>query len=303
MTKDEMIEQLLMQVNFLTAALNSLQQSFDEQTALISNLNQTIQKLKEQINRNSQNSSKPPSSDGLKKPAPKSLRKPTGKKAGGQAGHPGTHLAVTAKPDEVIGHMPSACEGCPHYKMCKGTACVTKKRHVLDAVVTVHVTEHQLLEIPICMLYGDNRKGAFPTDVKAAVQYGENLQALSAALNTGGVVSVKRTHEILSGVFNIPVVTGTISNMVKHCASAVSETVNRIKQRVADSALGHFDETGTRVDKKLWWVHDASNCEFTYLSISTKRGHLGMEQCGVLPLFRGIAIHGCWASYWSYTDM
>ena len=70
-----MIKQLLMQVNSLTMALNSLQQSFDAQTALIAQLNQTIQELKERLNKNSKNSSKPPSSDGFKKPAPKSLRK------------------------------------------------------------------------------------------------------------------------------------------------------------------------------------------------------------------------------------
>ena len=302
MTKDEMIEHLLMQVNTLNASLNSLQQSFDAQTALIAQLNQTIQELKEQLNKNSKNSSKPPSSDGFKKPTPKSLRKPSGKKVGGQEGHQGTFLSVLSDPDEIVKHMPSACEGCPHYKMCKGTACVAEKRHVIDAVVTVNVVEHQLLEIPICMLHGDTRKGNFPDDVKATVQYGVNLQALSVALNTVGAVSVKRTHEILSGVFNIPLATGTISNMVKRCADAVSETVNRIKQKVANSGLGHFDETGTRVDKKLWWVHDASNCEFTYLDISPKRGYLGMEQCGVLPLFHGIAMHDCWASYWSYKD-
>ena len=302
MTKDEMIEHLLMQVNTLNASLNSLQQSFDAQTALIAQLNQTIQELKEQLNKNSKNSSKPPSSDGFKKPAPKSLRKPSDKKIGGQEGHQGTYLSVISDPNEIVKHMPSACEGCPHYKMCKGTACVAEKRHVIDAVVTVNVVEHQLLEIPVCMLHGDTRKGSFPNDVKATVQYGENLQALSVALNTVGAVSVKRTHEILSGVFNIPLATGTISNMVKRCADAVSETVNRIKQKVSGSGLGHFDETGTRVDKKLWWVHDASNCEFTYLDISPKRGYLGMEQCGVLPLFHGIAMHDCWASYWSYED-
>ena len=302
MTVEEMNTQLQMQVNALNASLNSLQQSFDAQTALIAQLNQTIQELKEQLNKNSKNSSKPSSSDGFKRPAPKSLRKPSGKKVGGQKGHQGTFLSVLSDPDKIVKHMPSTCEGCPHYKMCKGTACVAEKRHVIDAVVTVNVVEHQLLEIPICMLHGDTRKGNFPNDVKATVQYGENLQALSVALNTVGAVSVKRTHEILSGVFNIPLATGTISNMVKRCANAVSETVNRIKQKVANSGLGHFDETGTRVDKKLWWVHDASNCEFTYLDISPKRGYLGMEQCGVLPLFHGIAMHDCWASYWSYED-
>ncbi len=87
---------LQMQVNTLNASLNSLQQSFDAQTALITQLNQTIQELKEQLNKNSKNSSKPPSSDGFKKPAPKSLRKPSGKKVGGQEGAsgntPGCHF-------------------------------------------------------------------------------------------------------------------------------------------------------------------------------------------------------------------
>ena len=296
MTKDEMIEQLLQQVNSLTMTV-------DKQTQLIAQLNQTIQELKEQLNKNSKNSSKPPSSDGLKKPAPKSLRKPSGKKAGGQDGHKGTSLSVTKAPDETIKHMPSACEGCPHYQMCKGTACIAEKRHVIDAVVTVSVVEHQALEIPVCMLHGGTRKGEFPTDVKASVQYGENLQALSVALNTVGAVSIKRTHEILSGVFNIPIATGTISSMVKRCADGLTDTVGKIKQKMKASALGHFDETGTRVNKKLWWVHDASNCEYTYLDISTKRGSKGMEECGVLTEFSGIAMHDCWASYWNYTSV
>ena len=196
LTKDEMIEQLLQQVDTLTATVN-------EQTQLIARLNQTIQELKEQLNKNSKNSSKPPSSDGFKKSAPQSLRRTSGKKPGGQDGHQGTHLAVITAPDETVKHMPVACEGCPHYKMCKGTACIAEKRHVIDAVVTVNVTEHQALEIPICMMHGGTRKGEFPSDVKASVQYGENLQALSVALNTVGAVSIKRTHEILSGVFCI----------------------------------------------------------------------------------------------------
>ena len=200
MTKDEMNKKLLQQVNSLTSTVDSLNATINAQTQLIAQLNQAIQELKEQLNKNSKNSSKPPSSDGFKKPAPKSLRKPSGKKAGGQNGH-------------------------------------------------------QALELPICMLYGDTRRGAFPSDVKAAVQYGENLQSLAVALNTVGAVSIKRTHEILSRVFNIPIATGTISSMVKRCADSLSETVGKIKDKMIGSALGHFDETGTRVDKKLWCAH------------------------------------------------
>ena len=98
MTVEEMNTQLQMQVNALNASLNSLQQSFDAQTALITQLNQTIQELREQLNKNSKNSSKPPSSDGFKKPAPKSLRKPSGKKVGGQEGHQGLSLIHISEP-------------------------------------------------------------------------------------------------------------------------------------------------------------------------------------------------------------
>ena len=296
MTNNELIKQLLQQNEALSATIAA-------QPQLIAQLNQTIRELKEQLNKNSKNSSKPPSSDGYKKPAPKSLRKPSDKKVGEQDGHQGIHLAVITAPDEIIKHMPSACEGCQHYQICKGTACIAEKRHVIDAVVAVNVTEHQALELPICILYGDTRRGDSPSNVKAAVQYGENLQALAVALNTVGAVSIKRSHEILSGVFNIPIATGTISSMVKRCADSLSETVGKIKDKMIGSALGHFDETGTRVDKKLWWVHDASNCEYTYLDISPKRGNAGMEQCGVLPEFKGIAMHDCWASYWNYPDI
>ena len=126
MTKDEMNKQLLQQVHSLTATVDSLNATINAQTQLIAQLNQTIQELKEQLNKNSQNSSKPPSSDGYKKPAPKSLRKPSGKKVGGQNGHPGTHLVVITAPNEIVKHMPYACEGCLHYRMYKGTTCIAE---------------------------------------------------------------------------------------------------------------------------------------------------------------------------------
>ena len=107
---NEMNKKLLQQVNSLTSTVDSLNATINVQTQLIAQLNQTIQELKEQLNKNSKNSSKPPSSDGFKKPAPKSLRKPSGKKAGGQNGHQGTHLAVITAPDKIVKHMPSACE-------------------------------------------------------------------------------------------------------------------------------------------------------------------------------------------------
>jgi transposase len=149
-------------------------------------------------------------------------------------------------------------------------------------------------------VYRIRLKGEFPDNIKAAVQYGENLQALAVALNTIGAVSVNRTHEILSGVFGIPLSTGTISNMVGRCANGLTKIVELISQKLRVSEVINCDETGTRVDGKTLWVHNASNSEYTHLTITAKRGQEGMNAGGVLPGFMGIAVHDCWAPYWRY---
>ena len=295
MTKDEIINVQAQQIKEQAETIKSLQQTIDE-------LKQIIKELTEKLGRNSRNSSKPPSSDGLSKPSPKSLRKPSGKNAGGQKGHPGTHLTTIAEPDEVIQHIPSVCCLCPSKNDCIKHARIGETRHIIDAVVDVKIIAHQALEIN-CPLEGRTYRGKFPDSIKAPEQYGENLQALAVALNTLGAVSVKRTHEIMSKVFNIPMSTGTISGMVERCAAALEDTVEKISERVAASSVDNCDETGTRVDGKTMWVHDVSNGEYTYLSIHEKRGKEGMDAGGVLPKFSGIAVHDCWAPYWKYEEI
>jgi len=316
-TLEQALNEIAELKQLLFTTLNSMKQqsqlwsqTIEQQSQTIQQLQQTIQQLNETIarlqdknNKNSQNSSKPPSSDGFKKPTPKSLRQASGKKAGGQEGHEGNHLSIESIIDETIKHMPSVCEGCPHYDSCKGTACVSETRHVVDAVVKTHVTAHEALLIKKCPFYGDVRKAVFPDNIKAVVQYGENLQALTVSLSTVGAVSFNRIHEILGNVFSIPLSTGTISSMIAKCADLVSDAVDIIGQKMADSGLGHFDETGTRVDKKTIWVHNASNAKYTHLTIHGKRGWEGMQAGGVLAKFRGIGVHDCWASYWKYTDI
>lgn len=273
----------------------SLRETIDE-------LNQRIKELTEQLGKNSRNSSKPPSSDEFGKPASKNLSKPSGKKAGGQPGHPGSHFDVTAEPDEIFLHAPSICLGCPNYDVCVSQAGVGETRKVVDAVVTVKVTAHQALVV-VCPKSGLSHKGQFPKDIKAPVQYGENLQALAVAINTVGAVSVKRTHELLSGVFGIPLSTGTIVNMVSRCADGLTGIVELIRQKVTSSAVSHFDETGTSVNGIKHWVHTASNLLFTHLTINSKRGQVGMDAGGVLPRFYGVGVHDCWRPYWKYPSM
>lgn len=157
----------------------ALTNQVDELTATVKDLNQTIRELKEQLNKNSKNSSKPPSSDGLKKPAVKknrSLRESSGKKPGAQDGHDGVHLSVIAAPDHVRDHMHSDCTGCPYRAGCLDKACIKETRHEVDAVVTVDVTAHNLMEVRECPLHGGVKTGEFPENIKATVQYGKTFR-------------------------------------------------------------------------------------------------------------------------------
>ena len=283
----------------------SLSDQVAELTATVKELNQTIKELKEQLNKNSKNSSKPPSSDGLKKPAVnknKSLRESSRKKQGAQEGHDGVHLSVISEPDHIEDHMHSDCTGCPHRAKCLSKACIKETRHEVDAVVTVDVTAHNLIEVRECLLHGGVKTGSFPENIKATVQYGKNLQAMVVAFNTVGAVSINRTHEILSSVFNIPLATGTIKNMVTRCAESLKDTYERIRLKMIMLGLIHCDETGSRVDGKTCWVHVASDQDYTYLTINQKRGQIGMDAADVLPHARGIIVHDCWGSYWKYQD-
>jgi len=282
---------------------DALNQTIDGLNLTIEALSQTIKELTERVGMNSRNSSKPPSSDGLEKPAPKSLRTPSGKKPGGQPGHPGAYLSVQREPDETVQHMPSVCQGCKYYELCVSRACVGETRQVVDASVIIKVTAHQSLEVENCFVFGECQKGEFPDEVRAPVQYGENLQALAVSLNTIGAVSVNRTHEILSSVFGIPLSAGFISAMVSRVANSLAETMERIRLSIASYIVDHFDETGTRVDGKNFWVHSASTLLYTLLTISGSRGKSGMDEGGVLPIFTGIAVHDCWSPYWKYEDI
>ena len=134
-----------------------------ELTELVSELRKTIvdlqeanKELRERLNKNSGNSSKPPSTDGFKKPVNKnrSLRKKSGKKPGGQIGHTGSNLSVLSEPNHVEEHCHSDCKKCPHYAECHKTAVIKESRYVVDAVVDVDITQHALISIPCCPMCG-----------------------------------------------------------------------------------------------------------------------------------------------------
>ena len=299
-------EQLLQQIEELTALVKTLTESNAALTETVKQLQETIKELQRQLNQNSQNSSKPPSSDGYKKPKPHSLRKKSGKPQGGQKGHPGTHMAIPHDPDEIQKHLPKKCLHCSRLNECILNGHVFscgEKRYEVNAVITTKVTEHQSVQVSSCPNSGEALSGEFPEGIRAYVQYGDSVSVLAGLLSTYGAVSTMRIHVLLGSLLGVSLSTGTINSMVSRCAQKVGKTLETIKSMLTGTSVANFDETGTDVNGKTIWVHNSSTADLTYQTIHKKRGQDGMEENGVLTRFAGIAVHDCWAPYWKYTNI
>lgn len=293
------VKKLLDKIDFLTSIITDLTTTLAAQTAINDKLKEKIKSQEEQLNKNSQNSSKPPSSDAFNKPKPKSLRKASGKTPGAQKGHKGKGYEITRAPDEIVKHYPHQCEGCSLFGQCQ-LCGKPETRYNVDIRIDTILTAHKVLSFNCPNENNKIISGSFPGNLNSTMQYGDNLKALAISLNTSGMMGIKRTHDILSSVFGIPISAGTIFSVVKDCGSKLNETVDLIRQKVSGLPIAHFDETGIRVDKKLHWVHSASNDSLTYLSVEKKRGTEGMDLSGVLPNFSGVAIHDFWKPYFKY---
>ena len=289
-------------IDELTATIANLTKIIHKQTEIINKQATEIAVLKERLNKNSKNSSKPPSSDGLNKPNPKSLRDKSDKKQGAQLGHKGSGFSITQTPDEIVEHSPYKCKSCCNEGKCVSCG-VSETRYEIDIEIKTNTIAHQVVSFSCPKENGQILTGSFPVNITGTIQYGVNLSALAVSLNTFGMVGIKRTHDILSAVFNVPIRTGTIVKKVKDCAKRLDSVVEEIRLKLTTQPVVHFDETGTRVAKKTVWFHNASNKEYTYLTVEEKRGKIGMDTSGVLPDFQGIAVHDCWNSYWSYNGV
>lgn len=306
MDKDLMIKNLTKQVDDLTALVQSLTESNASLTETVKELQETIRELQRQLNQNSQNSSKPPSSDGFNKPKSQSQRQKSGRKQGGQKGHPGAHMSIPHEPDNYRRHLPKKCLLCPHLNACSMNGHVFtcgEKRYEVNAIITTKVTEHQSIQVASCPCTGEALTGEFPKGIRAYVQYGDSVCVLAGLLSTYGAVSTMRIHVLLGSLLGVSLSTGTINSMVSRCARKVGGTLETIKSMLIDEKVANFDETGTDVNGKTIWVHNSSTPELTYQTINAKRGQIGMEGNGVLTEFEGIAVHDCWSPYWKYDSI
>ena len=292
----EVVVRVLMEMD---ARIQALEQQVQDLTTRLEVSEQRVRHLEDQLARNSRNSSRPPSTDGFKKPSPKSLRKRGQRKSGGQPGHRGHTLKRVESPDHTEVHPVVACECCGCSLMDRPPKGVEKRQvHELPPRRLI-VTEHQA-EIKMCSC-GHLNKAAFPEGVNAPVQYGPGVKAAAVYLKNYQFLPFDRTCELLGDLFGCGISEGALANLLASCAQRLENPLQQIKQHITQASLVHFDESGSRVEGKLWWLHAASTALTTYYDIHRKRGSEAIDEIGILPDFTGRAIHDFWKPYFRYS--
>ena len=258
-------EKLISVILTLQQQIEQLQESVAKQAA-------EVQSLREQVAKNSRNSGKPPSSDGLRKP--RNLRQKSGRQPGGQKGHAGQTLKMVEQPEHVKVHTISTCDHCSS-DLTLIEPYGYERRQVFDIpAVRLEVTEHQA-EIKVCPECECQVKGHFPAAVSHPVQYGARLKAQASYLNSYQLIPLARTCELLEDFYGHRPTEAFVLAANSAVAHQIEPSLAVIKQQLINADVVHFDESGLRVEGKLHWLHVAGTKMLTYYGLHRKRGQAG----------------------------
>jgi len=264
----------------------------------VETLTKEVAELKEQINQNSTNSSKPPSSDGLKKPPVKSLREESGKKAGGQKGHRGHGLKIEREPDKVVKIEPINCYVCG-FDLSAAEKYRSDTRYVYDVEIEIKLIKYEIMGAE-CYNCGAVTIAKAPVECKSTINYGNMTRSLCVVLTNYANVSIEKTHKILRDLIGMPISGGTIKNIQREFAGKTDNVVGEIKENLLNSPVLNVDETGGRVSGQTQWFHTVSNSKYTLITVHRKRGREGSGSGGVLPEYTGTLVHDCWKPYFGF---
>jgi transposase len=264
-------------------------------------LSDRLREVEAQLGQDSHNSHWPSSRDKGKRQQTQSLRKASGKKAGGQPGHPGATLTLQPMADTVVAHGPTTCTGCGSALAgCAPTGQTPERRQVFDLPpLTLQVTEHRVAQVT-CPQCGVLNSGAFPPGVTQATQYGPEVKGLCVYLNQHQLLPLQRLTAVMNELFGCQLAPGSIVNWQREAATNVAPAITSIKAALGQADVLHCDETGCYIGGQRHWLHVHATAQLTYYLPHRKRGRAGIEAMGVLPTFTGVAVHDNWAAYGYY---
>lgn len=267
----------------------------DELEVRIAGFESRIAELERRLSQNSSNSSKPPSSDGLKRT--NSLRpKNSGRKPGGQPGHPGQTLQASHTPDITVKLPLNSCPECGG-DLTDQPVESEEKRQVFDLPdIKMLVTEF-LAQRKTCPRCGRLVSAGFPCGVTAPVQYGPGMQSAMTYLNVRQVIPCARVAEVCQDLFGHRPSAGSVVRSVVRCADLLAPRIEEIRDTLAQAPLLHADETGVRCIGKTHWLHVVSTATHSLFSYSPKRGFEGFTAANVLPSYSGMLVHDFWGAY------
>jgi len=277
--------------------INNLLSIIEHQQKQIDELKSRVADLEARLDQNSRNSSRPPSSDGLKR-KPGIPKEPKGH--GGQRDHKGNTLRKIERPDHEIRLTTPVCTcGLALDPHC---GIVIKTCQVFDLPQPkLEVTEYQVIQ-QTCSC-GCIHRGQLPLGINASVQYGAGVRALTVLLNNSCQLSFQKISTLFEDLFGYDLNESTVVSNNEVAYGRLSSTENQIKEILVHSPIVHFDETGMLVAGKLKWLHTACNALFTYLFVSEKRGGKAHNaSVSILPNFKNWAIHDCYGTYFTYTN-
>jgi len=264
----------------------------------VARLEERVQQLEEQLKQNSQNSNRPPSSDGFKRSTGSSQPK-SNRGAGGQQGHTGSTLKMTSTPDKIVSHSVERCRcGC---SLKRVPVQQTLRRQVIDIPAPhVEIIEHQS-EVKHCPRCGETAVAPFPDGIEKNIQYGAHIKSFAVSLIEYQLIPLKRAQELLYDLFHITISQGTLVNWIQELHTKLQPVQEEIVAQLKQAPITHVDETGMFCQNKLHWVHVTGTPRLTLMQIHHKRGSEAIDDIGILSNFNGRAIHDFWSPYFNYT--
>jgi transposase len=272
MEMSERISLLEAEKSSLVAANTSLEKEIKELRARLS--------LLESPEKDSYNSSIPPSKESLKAQEirrTRSLRKPSGRPSGGQPGHTGSTLLMKEKADDTKCHAPEYCSCCGKpLANILGEEVETRQSIDVPLPICPIVTNHVVVEKQCSC--GKRNKGSFPGYVKPGVSYGVNIHALVSYLSVVQNIPFKRLVGTLKEIYGIELSQGSVSNILNRMRKQSDSGYQAIRQEIENSFVAGADETGVRINGELHWMWVFQNRILTYIFHDASRGKAAIDK-------------------------